>query len=575
MTRFEKSVYFFLAALVWVYVAFRAWLVPFAHDEIATFFHYVQVEKFLPFNALYDANNHFLNSLLTYFSFKLFGSHQFFLRLPNLLISFIYFLYLWKIGKHHISKTTFRWSFFIIMLFSHYLIEYFGYSRGYGLMSSFLMATLYYFIHYIKENNKKHFWLLNVFLLLSFMSSLTIFFFSILLIMYVTMVAFYKRTHHWVYTTLNLLFWNGIFICAYIYFKILDQNNQLYLGENTGIWEVSVKSFLKCFVGYDNGLAQIIFAILLILWVVIMIKHFLNLKYSRCLLKIEVVFFLLFMGSVVSYLLANFLLDVNFPTDRAVIYVFPVLVLGIVLLMDKLEQTNTIVYLPILILLITPITFPFLLNFTHYTYIDFTYDRFSGRFIQTIINKSNSDNYLPTVSGYKMRHFVYNYYNYQMGGYLPNIQYSDYPSKISDFQIVDTTNLNIDFSKYDIIDKDEVNSYFLLERKNMLRRNLIQEIRVEKITNNKNEFFEFYNDTNCTRFLNKNLLLEYDIKLSSEKNPFKSWVVISIFDKKNEPIVYEYYPLNWSRYSWDKNSENLKTVIYVSDIPSSSYKLVT
>ena len=182
---------------------------------------------------------------------------------------------------------------------------------------------------------------------------------------------------------------------------------------------------------------------------------------------------------------------------------------------------------------------------------------------------------LPTTSGYRMRHFVYNYINYQMGGYLPNFQYSDYPSKISDYQIVDTTGLEIDFNTYEIIDKDEINNYFLLERKNKLNRILTKEVLIEKVDSTKNEFLEFYSDTNMTKFVNKDLLFEYDIKVSSYKNPFKAWIVVGISNKDGESEVYEFYPLNWSRYDWSKNAKSLKTVIYVSNVPASSYKLVT
>src|ERR1700741_3993387 len=74
-----------IALTAFVVVALRSYFVPFNHDEVATFFFYIQTGKYMPFHSHVDANNHVLNSMLGNISFHLFGSHPFSLRIPNLI----------------------------------------------------------------------------------------------------------------------------------------------------------------------------------------------------------------------------------------------------------------------------------------------------------------------------------------------------------------------------------------------------------------------------------------------------------------------------------------------------------
>ena len=78
---FEKIYWAFCSAVL-VMVVLRCINVPFSHDEVATFYFYIQPGDFLPFLSHADANGHFLMSLLSWISFKLAGSSTLALRLP-------------------------------------------------------------------------------------------------------------------------------------------------------------------------------------------------------------------------------------------------------------------------------------------------------------------------------------------------------------------------------------------------------------------------------------------------------------------------------------------------------------
>lgn len=104
--KFNKF-YWMLSSIIFIIVSLRAFLLPFSHDEAATFFFYIQSDNYLPYSAHVYTNNHVLNSALANICFHIFGSHRFFLRLPNIL-SFIVMCYgiykLFKYLKNNSSK---------------------------------------------------------------------------------------------------------------------------------------------------------------------------------------------------------------------------------------------------------------------------------------------------------------------------------------------------------------------------------------------------------------------------------------------------------------------------------------
>jgi hypothetical protein len=85
LRRLEQWTWPWAVSAVFLYVVLRAVHVPTFHDEAATFFHYVVTGEFLPSVALWDANNHLLNSALGGLAYRLFGPEPLFIRLPNVL----------------------------------------------------------------------------------------------------------------------------------------------------------------------------------------------------------------------------------------------------------------------------------------------------------------------------------------------------------------------------------------------------------------------------------------------------------------------------------------------------------
>ena len=96
-----------VCVLVFAMVCVRSACIPLAHDEVGTFYYYIQTGNFLPYHAHNDANNHVLNSCLGWICFKFFGDSYFVLRLPNLFALLVLFFAVFRISvqvKHNHSN---------------------------------------------------------------------------------------------------------------------------------------------------------------------------------------------------------------------------------------------------------------------------------------------------------------------------------------------------------------------------------------------------------------------------------------------------------------------------------------
>jgi hypothetical protein len=175
-----NALFFALSLLLLIYATIRAILLPPYFDEISTFFFYVQKGDFIPFYARPDANNHFINSLLSYISYLVFGNSMFSLRLPSLLSLCVYLLFTWKIAKTFNSKYV-GLSWFISLNFTLYMLSFFSITRGYSLSIAFLMASFYYLLKYSKSGEIKAAYFGLFFSTLSLWSNLS---FMVLIIVY-------------------------------------------------------------------------------------------------------------------------------------------------------------------------------------------------------------------------------------------------------------------------------------------------------------------------------------------------------------------------------------------------------
>ncbi|MBK8500180.1 MAG: hypothetical protein IPL52_15500 [Flavobacteriales bacterium] len=139
--RSERIVFIATAGLVFLLVLLRALLVPLVHDEATSFIAYAQSGRFLPFASLWDANNHYLNSLLGFIGFKLFGLKLLALRYGSVLSYLLFAWSAWRLG-HHVQHRTVRWVLWSALLLCPFLLDFFSLFRGYGPAMAFLLFSV-------------------------------------------------------------------------------------------------------------------------------------------------------------------------------------------------------------------------------------------------------------------------------------------------------------------------------------------------------------------------------------------------------------------------------------------------
>ena len=140
MGRLDRVLFLALASAVWAYVILRAVLVPLAHDECASILWFVRSGEWLPYQAHWDANNHYLSTGIGVLAVRLFGESPLALRAGSLLAFVPYAWSVWRIGTH-VRQRAVRLCLWTALLLCPYLLDFFSLFRGYSIeMAGWLLA---------------------------------------------------------------------------------------------------------------------------------------------------------------------------------------------------------------------------------------------------------------------------------------------------------------------------------------------------------------------------------------------------------------------------------------------------
>ena len=155
-------VFISISVIVFIIVALRSYLVPFNHDETATFFFFIQSGKYMPFHSAVDANNHVLNSFLGNICFHVFGSSPFALRIPNLIGCIVLIFATYKISKN-LTQFGSKIILTAAMLLSFHWLTFFSACRGYGLSMALLIMGIAFMLEFIANPENRTKFLLTLF----------------------------------------------------------------------------------------------------------------------------------------------------------------------------------------------------------------------------------------------------------------------------------------------------------------------------------------------------------------------------------------------------------------------------
>lgn len=319
-----------LSVLLWCYLILRAIYNPLVFDEATSFFAYIQSGNFWPGKAYWSANNHFLNSALSHLSYSLFGTQEWALRLPNLLAFPFAAWYGFRLMRN-LENAFLAWTALVLFFSSHYLFEFFAYSRGYGLMLTSILASLFYLGELKKQFKNATYWAFILAISLGLLSNISWLPLATYLLIGGLFLLWQSSAKKWILSIISLL---PIIYAVSMSFA-LREHGQLYYGGQNGFIQDSLSSLTMSMLGEGYSIDILLAAgVLFSLSLALKFRKpkSLNLQGSALFLSLG------FLLCTFFYPLGNLLLGLNFPFDRALIYWFAFGLIAFIALLNSLEK---------------------------------------------------------------------------------------------------------------------------------------------------------------------------------------------------------------------------------------------
>jgi 4-amino-4-deoxy-L-arabinose transferase-like glycosyltransferase len=402
---------------------------------------YIQNGEFWPYHAIVDANNHILNSGLSYICFKLFGSSLLALRLPNLLAFLLMAMAVYRL-LFHLKSSTARLVLVALFLLSFNWLSFYSLCRGYGLSMALLLVSLVLVLEYFKNPKR---WLFYGFLLaiqLAIAANLTL---LIIALIVTTLVLFYQLINKklldiwllpgYLMHALSLYLWIGFSF-------FLQKGNALYYGQGDDYWEITFKTLIELISGWENNAVDVSIAVLVLIatgFSVYLIAQA-NLKEKIMRMNALLFFTVIFTGALFSFYFLHLLKDVNYPEDRTGLFFYPIAALMIVFLIDSAtNQRMQKLFLTIPAMAV--IHFCLLLNFKNHAINE--YETFPERFYLKLLEEQEKSKEKITISGHRLNELMFAFMNYNHGGGLNPVDDAEELNVYGDYALTKTKDLKV------------------------------------------------------------------------------------------------------------------------------------
>jgi hypothetical protein len=559
--------YPFLALILVIYLGLRANTVPLVHDEGATFFFYIQTGKFWFYNAHWDANNHVLNSLLTWLSYRFFGDSPFALRLPNVLSFVVFLFYTWKLGTRYLSGFQ-QHGFILAMWFCHIYFEHFGYTRGYGMSFAFLSAALYYLIDFGANRKVLSLLLTLFFMQLALFANLTLLPLGTVITVWVSVLFLLSwKQNQMSHRALGLL---AVFLSlgAIAFFAVfsfeLKARDLLYYGGQEGLIADTLQSVAMGLFRVDNWWAGMALLVVILLAVVALPVQVIQRGILQTMQSAYGIFAGLLTIILLSIIAMNVLLGVNFPTYRTALYIFPLLVGALAFWPDLSKYFRPSYLLPLLLVL-----FVFQSNLSYAWY--WRWERISPEMYKTALSKIAKTEYPPLTGGYHLLGLRWALYGYHETQKMGNWNRDGYPSIIPDVQVLFAQDVDDKWKQYYTEVGSDLESGFPLYIRNTPCP------RVSVLTQTLGPFNigadEEYKDLLIADNPNNTAhMIGLTMELEATMQHQELFLAFSSSDSANGNIAYQAMPLHW-HYD-DLRSTKIAAALFLTkpDIPAVQLK---
>ncbi len=567
---FKKNfnlLYFVAFAIAFVIVLIRCIYVPFSHDEVASFYYYIQSEQFLPFLSHVDANGHFLNSLLAWISFKLFGSSVIALRLPCL---FAFLVLGYGVYKHcqTLNNTLAKIILTTAFVLSFNIINFYSLCRGYGLSISFLVLSLYYFFNYLKNSKFSYALKFVLFGQIALCANLTLVF---TLLIATGIIMLFQIKSKQLFSIKNILLLTINFGLVFFWVKYafyLQENGALYYGSGDhSYWKTTFESlldtvFIKHFAIYIVILLS--FAVLFVFWCIQLAKHKLKFLTGS---TFGLCFFMLISLITAFYFLKLFF-HVNYPEDRTGLFFYILFILSIAFLLDEYELRSFLAFS------IFPFYFliHFALNINFEKHAWGFYETMPKEFFDVLLSEQKRSSRPITIGGHRVLELFYTFYNYNSAEKLNHMMPPELMSMNCDYYVTWKKDKPYYDKYYSEIAVAKYWNMVLLKRKVDIERELKFDITEPKEYKGADEYYSFYEKID-TAFISKDpVMVEFDISVTQAPVPFNAFLVLQV-DVDGQSKYFRRTALNWIHYKWN-GIDHFKTSIQTDSLPLQKSRLV-
>lgn len=316
------------------YLVYRAVNVPLVFDEATTFFLYIQTNEVLPGTGFWSANHHYLSTMLAWLSTKAFGLSAFSLRLPSLLAFVLFWMFLMRFAER-LPNTWLQFLFIGSFLGGTYVMEFFAYSRGYGLAWAFWLGAWWFLLRLNEKLTLRATlgFVAQIWLLVA--ANLSVLPGAGLLVLLALRVVYLRQRQWllWLVPVLMLPLLSGAAVT-----KILADAGELYYGGREGFVETTLSSLGRAL--FNNGATgTVLLGLLFLLGLLAAFSQWWPQGW-RTFPKFTSWPVWVAFGCMAFYQGAHFLLDVLFPLDRAAVYLVWALLLGVFLMAAEMLQAR-------------------------------------------------------------------------------------------------------------------------------------------------------------------------------------------------------------------------------------------
>ncbi len=573
----ENGIFLFLSILVWIYIWIRTFTVPATIDETATFFMYIQSGRIFPPSAAWDANNHLLNSLLSRWIYLLSGPSVVGLRLANVLFFPVYAFFILKISRQ-LNYTISRWAFILAMLATHFIIEFFGYGRGYGMSMALLIGAIYFLLRNTSNITALDFFLTILFTVLATSANLTLLPSSVMIFFLLALILFHKEIKMQISRKLVLLI--SLIIIASIstafftwYSFKLKEHGCFYYGSGDGFWKVSVESLAHMTAYQYWIIAEIFFGAA---FAFILIRSFLFILKKpdyKSLTGMTLIFPALLTGNILASLLMNRIWSINFLEDRAGMFFLPLFFGSICFISDIQTKNKTYKQLlPVFPLFFLPLIFLFHSSFYKSVYGD--YQVVTREFVTKVENDLPQNDFTSIISAYQARRQPWAFYNYLKGGKLNSLSSDKFPDLSASYLIGNREEFPVPPENYLQLDYFAPTDLFLYKRMKVAKSKVIYQKDSLKTEGKINpEYFgllEMKTDT----LKGRDLRIDIRFTVESPDIPFGGAFVAEVIDSAHTNLRYEAIDLPLFKPAWNGQKDNCLHSMVIYSVPDGRNKLI-